>query len=150
MLICVTRPQCVKPNIEVRSFRYTDDTRPSSITSEQTKGFFQKYLINYALTAVHRFSLFEQSTANATSNWSIQSINVIAEAQKAGATNVCTLVSNTYFLVLGMELLYVTFLAPRIFRWLLDRGGTVVKVLCYKEEGRWFDPRWFHWNFSLT
>ena len=30
------------------------------------------------------------------------------------------------------------------------RGGTVVKVLCYKSEGRWFDPRWFHWNFSLT
>ena len=28
--------------------------------------------------------------------------------------------------------------------------GTVVKALCYKSEGRWFDPRWFHWNFSLT
>jgi len=26
----------------------------------------------------------------------------------------------------------------------------VVKVLCYKLEGRWFDSRWFHWNFSLT
>ena len=21
-----------------------------------------------------------------------------------------------------------------------DRGSTVVKVLCYKSEGRWFDP----------
>jgi hypothetical protein len=31
-----------------------------------------------------------------------------------------------------------------------DRGGTVVKVQCYKSEGRWFDPRWCHWNFSLT
>ena len=31
-----------------------------------------------------------------------------------------------------------------------DRGGTVVKVLCYKSEGRWLDPRWCHWNFSLT
>ena len=31
-----------------------------------------------------------------------------------------------------------------------DRGGTVVKVLCYKSEGRWFDPRWCPWNFSLT
>ena len=29
-------------------------------------------------------------------------------------------------------------------------GGTVVEVLCYKSEGRWFDPRWCHWNFSLT
>ena len=30
-----------------------------------------------------------------------------------------------------------------------DRGGTVVKVLCYKSEGRWFDSRWCHWNFSF-
>jgi hypothetical protein len=29
-------------------------------------------------------------------------------------------------------------------------GGTVVKVLCYKSEGRWFDFRWCHWHFSLT
>jgi hypothetical protein len=31
-----------------------------------------------------------------------------------------------------------------------DRGGAVVKVLRYKKVGRWFDPRWCHWNFSLT
>ena len=31
-----------------------------------------------------------------------------------------------------------------------DRGSTVVKVLCYKLEGCWFDSRWCHWNFSLT
>ena len=31
-----------------------------------------------------------------------------------------------------------------------DRGSTVVKMLCYKSEGRWFDSRWCHWNFSLT
>ena len=31
-----------------------------------------------------------------------------------------------------------------------DRGGTVVKVLCYNSEGRWFDSRWCHWNFLLT
>jgi hypothetical protein len=31
-----------------------------------------------------------------------------------------------------------------------DRGGTVDKVLCYKWEGRWFDPSWCHWNFSFT
>ena len=30
-----------------------------------------------------------------------------------------------------------------------DRGGTVVKVLCYKPEGRWFDPRWCNWNFFI-
>ena len=22
--------------------------------------------------------------------------------------------------------------------------------MCYKSEGRWFDPRWCHWNFLLT
>ena len=29
-------------------------------------------------------------------------------------------------------------------------GGKVVKMLCFKSEGRWFDPSWCHWNFSLT
>jgi len=29
-------------------------------------------------------------------------------------------------------------------------GGTAVKVLCCKSEGRWFYPRWCHWNFTLT
>jgi len=33
---------------------------------------------------------------------------------------------------------------------LWDRGGTVVKVLCYKSEGRWFDSRWCNRNFSLA
>ena len=28
-----------------------------------------------------------------------------------------------------------------------DRGGTVVKVLCYKSEGRWLDPSWCQWIF---
>ena len=27
------------------------------------------------------------------------------------------------------------------------RGSTVVKEMCYKSEGRWFDPRWCHWIF---
>jgi len=30
-----------------------------------------------------------------------------------------------------------------------DRGSTVVKVLCYKSEGHWFDPSWFHWHFFI-
>jgi hypothetical protein len=30
-----------------------------------------------------------------------------------------------------------------------DRSSTVVMVLCYKSEGRWFDPRCCHWNFPL-
>jgi hypothetical protein len=29
------------------------------------------------------------------------------------------------------------------------RVGTVVKVLCYKSEGRWFDPRLYHWKFFI-
>ena len=32
----------------------------------------------------------------------------------------------------------------------VSRGSTVVNVLCYKSEGSWIDPRWCHWNFSLT
>ena len=34
--------------------------------------------------------------------------------------------------------------------WSGDRGGTVVKVLCYKSEGRWFDSRRCHCYFLLT
>jgi hypothetical protein len=30
------------------------------------------------------------------------------------------------------------------------RGDVVVEVLSYKPEGRGFDSRWCHWNFSLT
>ena len=28
-----------------------------------------------------------------------------------------------------------------------DCGSTVVKVLCYKPEGHWFDPSWCQWIF---
>jgi hypothetical protein len=28
-----------------------------------------------------------------------------------------------------------------------DRGNTVVKVLCYKSKGSWFDPSWCQWIF---
>ena len=28
-----------------------------------------------------------------------------------------------------------------------DRGGTVVQVLCYKSEGRWFHPSWCNLEF---
>jgi len=31
----------------------------------------------------------------------------------------------------------------------VDRGSTVVKVLCYKSEGRWFDPSWYQWAFFI-
>jgi len=37
---------------------------------------------------------------------------------------------------------------------LLDYGGhavaQLVEALRYKPEGRGFDSRWCHWNFSLT
>ena len=37
--------------------------------------------------------------------------------------------------------MHFTLLLPH--PWLTrDRGSTVVKVLCYKSEGRWFDPSW--------
>jgi len=28
-----------------------------------------------------------------------------------------------------------------------DCGSIVVKVLCYKSEGRWLDPSWCQWIF---
>ena len=46
------------------------------------------------------------------------------------------------------KLMYLTFPGHSTLKWVI--GGTVVKVLCYKSEGRWFDSRWCHLNFSLT
>jgi len=43
---------------------------------------------------------------------------------------------------------FILNLKQYIFKyWLLagDGGSTVVKVLCYKSEGRWFDPSWRKW-----
>jgi len=44
-------------------------------------------------------------------------------------------------------------LPPRNYSWysylLGDRSSTVVKVLCYKSEGRWLDPSWCQWIFHL-
>jgi hypothetical protein len=31
-----------------------------------------------------------------------------------------------------------------------DRGAQLVEALHYKPEGRGFDSRWCHWNFSLA
>ena len=54
-----------------------------------------------------------------------------------------------------LGLIFVTGIVPKpkleLYRSMRgDRGGTLVKVLCYKSEGRWFDPRRCHWKFSLT
>ena len=32
----------------------------------------------------------------------------------------------------------------------VQAGGGLVEALRYKPEGRKFDSRWCHWNFSLT
>ena len=48
-------------------------------------------------------------------------------------------------------ILYLVYIKYKSVMLLLgDRGGSVVKVLCYQSEERWFDCRWCHWNFSLT
>jgi hypothetical protein len=46
-------------------------------------------------------------------------------------------------------------LLPEIILYLLGIWGTLlvaqlVEALRYKPEGRGFDFRWFHWDFSLT
>jgi len=49
--------------------------------------------------------------------------------------------NNTYIYILKNYL--------RVALYILgSRGGTVAKVLCYKSEGRWFDPSWCHWIFQ--
>jgi hypothetical protein len=38
----------------------------------------------------------------------------------------------------------------RRFVWAKEWGTQLVDALRYKPEGRGFDSRWYHWNFSLT
>jgi len=57
---------------------------------------------------------------------------------------------NILLLLLLLLLLLCKVEIDSLFLLLGDRGSTVVKVLCYKSEGRWFDPSWRHWSFSLT
>jgi len=38
-------------------------------------------------------------------------------------------------------------ISPNIHRVVGDRGSTVLRVLCYKSGGRWFDPSWCQWIF---
>jgi len=52
-------------------------------------------------------------------------------------------------MTLKSEVLTVVFIKIAT-AWSGDRGGTVVKVLCYKSEGCWFDPSLCSWNSSLT
>jgi hypothetical protein len=60
------------------------------------------------------------------------------------------LVIKTYLLflliLLLLLLLLLILLPPPLIG---DRGSTVVKVLRYKSEGRWFDPRWCHRIFDI-
>ena len=55
--------------------------------------------------------------------------------------------SSSHILVI-LELNFILYIFSKRIKG--DRGGTVVKVLCYKSEGRWFDSRWCQWNFSST
>jgi len=50
---------------------------------------------------------------------------------------------------LNIEVLWSWFYALH-YKMKGDRFGTVVKVLCYNSEGRWFDCRCCHRKFSLT
>ena len=52
------------------------------------------------------------------------------------------------FLIYRVRINYRRILQNRIFTG--DRGSTVVKVLFYKSEGRWFDPSLVSVDFSLT
>jgi hypothetical protein len=49
-----------------------------------------------------------------------------------------------------LNTIYMTMILRLTYTIYGDRSGIVVKVLCSKSEGRWFDSRWCHRNFSLT
>jgi len=61
---------------------------------------------------------------------------------------ICILFSFTLKFCFGCPMMF--FIRPKHVAMFGDRGSTVVKVLCHKSEGRWFDSRWCHWNLLVT
>jgi hypothetical protein len=97
--------------------------------------------------------------------WTSASINFLGLLNKS---LICkkdsVLCSNIRIVICGCPML-MEISEGKVARWLICRnfdllkynqnlgtadGGTVVKVLCYKSEGRWFDSRWWHWNFDRS
>jgi len=71
--------------------------------------------------------------------------NLLKNNDTCMALHVVSCPTWTWFFCLAKQLVGTEML-------LRNRGSTVVKVLCYKSEGRWFDSRWchgiFHWHNS--
>jgi len=108
------------------------------LSNKQVEGIVWKHLVT---TKMHAF-------------WRIRLRNVVQSLHAPQNRDFC--------LRLWMKGRYMHVLRPAWFclvssRWnyisymrFVNRGSTVVKVLHYKSEGRWFDSRLCHWNFSLT
>jgi len=57
--------------------------------------------------------------------------------------NVCMYVCMCVLCMYELCMYYVcTYVFPDLPSVFGDRGNTVVEVLCYESEGRWFDPSW--------
>ena len=66
------------------------------------------------------------------------------------STELITITADNFYLYhQGLNFVYINLF---IYLFIVngDRGSTVVKVLCCKSEGCWFDPSWCNRNFSLT
>ena len=76
--------------------------------------------------------------------------------QTQSTTHVYTKQQQAYGHIILFSMLVTDFLCHSVTSLILsyviptNYGSSVVKALCYKSEGRWFDPRWCHCNFSLT
>ena len=54
--------------------------------------------------------------------------------------------THIFFIGFKLQIMHKDFNKITISDVLLNKDlNTVVKVLCYKSEGRWFDPRWCQW-----
>ena len=102
------------------------------------------------------FGLTDQTVNNTTSlRWCFFCVhrnhdNMIHSAATATECIMSNVTINTVCIYKCQCLMTLTLLLLHcLFHALGDRSSTVVKVLCYKSEGRWFDSRWCR-NFSLT
>jgi len=50
-------------------------------------------------------------------------------------------------MIIRVKIIIIIIIIMDSYNKIWDRGSTVVKVLCYNSEGRWFDPSWCRWIF---
>ena len=104
------------------------------------------YIYTLIMESVHSYVLYVRNTSNSPSPWRCI-YTLIVEGHRL----FLVFVGNFSSRFVSESCMYTLIHSLVLYVWYVyecgDLGGTVVRVLCYRPEDRWFDPSWCHWNF---